>query len=63
MPRRKSCAKRQDVDSDPVGDDERVSTDVECLGAALERFETGRDILSTLNFYGAASSPSMPAAA
>ena len=38
--RRQSRAQRQDVDTNAVGDDERVATDVECVRAALERVQT-----------------------
>src|SRR6266581_953120 len=40
--RRKSCGKRQSVDSHPVGHYERVAKDIERLRAALERLEGGR---------------------
>ena len=48
--RRQSRPQRQDVDTNAVGDDERVATDVECVRAGSERVQTGRDILRSLDF-------------
>ena len=43
--RRYPRGKRQGVDANQVGDYERVSTNIECVRAAFERLEGGRDIL------------------
>src|SRR5262245_29492101 len=50
--RRQSRGERQGIDSDPVGDYERVANNIECLRAALERLEGGCDILGSPDFEG-----------
>ena len=48
--RRQPRGERLGDDANPVGDHERVATDVERLRAALEQFEGGRDILRSPDF-------------
>src|SRR6266436_4952621 len=48
--RRQSRAERQGVDANPVGDHERVASDIKGLRAALERLERGSDIFGAPNF-------------
>ena len=44
-----SRGRRQDVDADTVGAEERVARNIKCLRAVLERLEGGRDILRSPN--------------
>jgi hypothetical protein len=39
-------------DSDPVGHYEGIANNIECLRAALERLEGGRDVLRSPDFEG-----------
>ena len=48
--RRQSRAERQGVDANPVGDHERVASDIKGLRAALEGLERGSDIFEAPNF-------------
>src|SRR6266516_3748789 len=50
--RRQSCAHRQNVDANPVGVNERVASNIECIGAALERLDGGHDVLPSPDFQG-----------
>src|SRR5260370_35442684 len=49
---RHSCSERQGVNLDPVGDYERIANNIECLRAALERLERGRDVSGPPYFTG-----------
>src|SRR6516162_10523352 len=48
--RRQPRGERQSVDSNPVGDQDRVQTDIKGIRSALERVEGGRDILGSPDF-------------
>src|SRR5262249_35643043 len=47
-----SCAHRQNVDANPVGVNERVASNIKCIGAALERLDGGHDVLPSPDFQG-----------
>src|SRR5262245_31018612 len=47
-----SCAHRQNVDANPVGVNERVASNIKCIGAALERLDGGYDVLPSPDFQG-----------
>jgi hypothetical protein len=50
MHRWQSPSKGQAVDASPVGAHERVSTDIKCISAAIERLEGGCDVLGSPDF-------------
>jgi hypothetical protein len=48
--RRQSCALGQGIDSNPVAECERVTTDIKCVRPTLERVKGARDILRSPDF-------------